>query len=92
MLKPWIGTLFGLLLGILAVGVWLLTFAPHGGVELSSWLFPLSVPVLNLLYPEQSIPVPVWFTGIALHWPLIGLVIDLVRRRNRISSAGSKQP
>jgi hypothetical protein len=56
------------------------TFEPHGGVELSRYLFPLSALVLEHVYPAQSIPVPLWYGGALLQWVLIGALVDFLRR------------
>jgi hypothetical protein len=34
-IRPFIGTLVGVAIGLLAIIVWLVTFEPHGGPELS---------------------------------------------------------
>ena len=61
----------------------MLTFEPHGGVELSRYLFPLSRLILGRMYPSQSIPVPLWYGGALLQWLAFGAVIDLLRRAFR---------
>ena len=65
---------------MLAIVIWMLTFQPHGGVELSRHLFPLSALILERMYPAQSIPVPLWNGGALLQWLVIGLLVDLLRR------------
>ena len=77
------GTLCGLGAGVLAIVIWMLTFEPHGGVELSRYLFPLSRLILGRMYPAQSIPVPLWYGGALLQWLAFGAVIDLLRRAIR---------
>ena len=65
---------------MLAVIIWMLTFQPHGGVELSMYLFPLSAVVLDRMYPAQSIPVPLWYAGALFQWLAVGGLVDLLRR------------
>lgn len=84
--RPFIGTLCGTALGVVAIIIWMLTFEPHGGPELSRYLFPLSALALGRLYPAQSIPVPLWY-GVALfQWIILGAVVDLLRRGFRRDS------
>ena len=77
--KLWFWTAIGIVLGIVSVAVWLLTFQPHGGVELSAYLFPGTRWLLIRLYPHENIPVPVFYWSAFLHWPIVGTVIDLFR-------------
>jgi hypothetical protein len=79
-LRPYIATSCGIGVGVLAVVVWMLTFQPHGGVELSRYLFPLTVAVLERVYPAQPIPVAIWFGGAVFQWVAIGALVDLIRR------------
>ena len=79
-IRPNIGTLCGLAVGVLAIIIWMVTFQPEGGVELSLYLFPLSAIILERMYPAQSIPVPLWFGGAVLQWLLLGAFVDLQRR------------
>ena len=79
-IRPYIGTLCGIAVGVLAVVIWMVTFQPHGGVELSRYLFPLSAFILERMYPAQSIPVPLWYGGALLQWVILGAVVDLLRR------------
>ena len=81
LLKRWRYTGVGIVVGFLAVAVWIATFAPHGGVELSAYLFPVARLLLGIIFPQQSIPPLVWFGSMLLHWPLIGFVMDLIRGR-----------
>ena len=84
--RPFLATLCGLFVGLCAAGLWMLTYSPHGGVELSAYLFPLATWVLGRLYPAQSIPAGMWYGGALLQWLLLGAVVDLVRaivRRRR---------
>jgi hypothetical protein len=74
-----VGTICGLFVGVAAIALWMFTFSPHGGVELSAFLFPLSRVVLAWLYPAQSVPVGMWYGGALLEWVLIGSVVDVVR-------------
>src|SRR5438876_10871002 len=50
MLRQWLFTVIGAIVGILAIAVWIVTFQPHGGVELSGYLFPCSRSLLRLLF------------------------------------------
>lgn len=79
-IRAYIGTLCGIGFGVVAVVIWMLTFQPHGGVELSRYLFPLSAPVLGHMYPQQSIPVPLWYGVALLQWLGVGAFVDLLRR------------
>jgi len=81
--RPYIGTLCGIAVGVLAIVIWMLTFEPHGGVELSWYLSPMSVLILKRAYPEQSIPVPLWYGVGFLQWVLIGAFGDLLLRAFR---------
>lgn len=78
-LRAFTGTLCGFLIGILAIAVWVLTFEPHGGPELSHYLFPLSAAILGYIYPNTSIPVAVWYGGALLQWIALGVLVDLLR-------------
>ena len=85
--RPYFGTLCGIGVGVLAIVIWMLTFQPHGGVELSHNLFPLSALILErIYYPTQSIPVPLWYGGALLQWLVVGAVVDLLRRAFRRKS------
>jgi hypothetical protein len=84
--RPFIGTLVGSVVGVLAVIIWMLTFEPHGGPELSRYLFPVSAIVLERMFPTQSIPVPLWYAGALLHWLVPGALVDLLRRAFRKES------
>jgi len=64
----------------------MLTFEPHGGVELSRYLFPLSALVLHRMYPAASIPVPLWYGGALFQWVAVGALTDLLRRGFRRKS------
>ena len=79
-IRPLIGTLCGIAVGVLAIAVWMLTFEPHGGPELSRYLFPVSAIILDRMYPTQSIPVPLFYGGALLQWVVLGVLIDLLRR------------
>ena len=79
-IRPYIGILCGFGVGVLPVIIWMLTFQPHGGVELSRYLFPLSALVLERVYPTQSIPVSLWYGGALLQWLVVGALVDLLRR------------
>lgn len=78
-LRRYSGSICGCGVGILAIAIWISTFDPHGGVELSRYLFPFSAAILNLIYPEQSVPVLLWYTGAFLQWVFIGVIVDVVR-------------
>jgi hypothetical protein len=73
------GTTCGFVVGISAIALWIATFSPHGGVELSAFLFPISRVVLQAFFPNQSIPVLLWYVGALLQWILLGAFVDLVR-------------
>jgi hypothetical protein len=79
-MRAYIGTLCGIAVGVLAVVIWMLTFKPHGGVELSPYLFPLSPPILERIYPAQSSPVLVWYGLAFTQWLFLGALVDLLRR------------
>jgi len=86
-IRPYIGTVCGFGVGVLAIIIWMLTFQPHGGVELSHFLFPVSALILErIYYPAYSIPVPLWYGGALLQWLAIGAVVDLLRRAFRRES------
>jgi hypothetical protein len=67
-------------IGMVAIVIWMLTFQPHGGVELSRYLFPLSTFILEQVYPAQSIPVPLWYGGALLQWVAVGTLFDFLHR------------
>jgi hypothetical protein len=77
--RPFIGTLVGTAISLIAIVVWLVTFEPHGGPELSHYLFPGSAILLERMFPSRSIPVPLWYSGALLHWVFPGLLVDLLR-------------
>jgi hypothetical protein len=77
--RPLVGTLCGTGVGVLAIAVWMLTFEPHGGLELSRYLFPVSAFVLQRLYPAESVPVLLWYGGALLQWIALGALSDLLR-------------
>ena len=79
-LRGYIGTVCGIAVGVLAIIIWMLTFDPHGGVEFSRYLFPLSALVLKRIYPAQSIPVPIWYGAAFVQWLCLGVLVDLLRR------------
>jgi len=83
--RPLRFTMIGAVLGVLAVVVWIATFEPHGGVELSSVLFPLWGLAADVLFHERSVPVLAWYAGALLHWPILGAVVDLGRAMRRPS-------
>jgi hypothetical protein len=87
-IRPYLGTVWGAGLGVLAVAIWMLTFQPHGGFELSRYLFPFSAFILEHIYPDQAIPVPLWYCGAVLQWTVIGAIVDLLRNifRKKVQS------
>jgi hypothetical protein len=78
-LQVFIGSLCGLVMGVITIIIWILAFEPHGGIELSPYLFPLSAPILNRFYPGQSIPVPIFYGLPFLQWVLAGMLVDFLR-------------
>ena len=74
---------------MLAIVIWMLTLQPHGGVELSRYLFPLSGLILERMYPAQSIPVPLWYGVALLQWIVLGALVDLLGRVFRRESGHS---
>jgi hypothetical protein len=79
-MRPFIGTLIGTAIGLLATIAWMVTFEPHGGPEGSHYLFPGSAILLERMFPSRSIPVPLWYGGAFLNWVIPGVVVDLLRR------------
>lgn len=64
----------------MAIIIWMVTFQPHGGVELSHYLFPVSALILaRIYYPAHSIPVALCYGGALLQWIFIGVMVDLLR-------------
>ena len=78
-------TILGSIASVLAVLVWVITFQPHGGVELSAYLFPVSRLLLQWIYPHESIPPTIWYVSALLHWFFIGASVDIVRYVTRRS-------
>ena len=64
--------------------VWMITFQPHGGVELSRYLLPLSSLVFDRLYPSESVPVVAWYAVGFFQWVFAGVIVDLLRRAFRV--------
>src|SRR5258706_15549899 len=91
-LRPYLGSLCGFGVGVIAIGIWMLTFEPHGSVELSRYLFPLNAIILERMYPAQSIPVPLWYGGALLQWLVLGGLVDLLRRVLRRESRHDTTP
>lgn len=89
-IRSYIGTLVGTAIGLTAIVVWLATFEPHGGPELSHYLFPGSAILLERMFPTCSIPVPLWYVGALLHWVIPGVFVDLLRRAFRRESRHEK--
>jgi len=77
-IRPCIATLAGFVAGVLAVAIWMATFEPHGGVELSRYFFSLSAVVLERIYPGESVPALVWYGFALLQWVTLGVVVDLL--------------
>jgi hypothetical protein len=82
-IQPYVATLCGIIVGALAVVIWMLTFQPHGGAELPRYLFPLSAFILERLYPAQSIPVALWYGCALLQWVSVGVLVDILRKAFR---------
>lgn len=82
-IRPYIGTLCGIFAGVLAIVIWALTFDPQGGTELSRYLFPASAAILARMYPNQSIPVRLWYGGALLQWIILGALVDVIRKTFR---------
>ena len=72
-------TILGGLVSLVAVLTWIATFEPHGGVELSGYLFPAWSWLAGVLFTGRSVPVPVWYGGALLHWVLLGALVDFLR-------------
>ncbi|MDB5290112.1 MAG: hypothetical protein JWL69_1353 [Phycisphaerales bacterium] len=77
--RPMLATAYGTVVGLVAFAVWAFTFSPHGGIELSAFLFPISAFVLEHAYPSQPKPALLWFGGAIFQWALIGAAIDVAR-------------
>ena len=75
-IRPYFGTLSGAVLGVAAIVIWALTFEGHGGIEHSRYLFPLSRPILERIYPAQDIPASIWFGIAFIQWLLLGVLLD----------------
>ena len=66
-------TLLGTVIGIAAIVIWMMTFDPHGGVELSGFLFPISSSLLSsVVFPHESVPVLIWYLGAFFQWFCLG--------------------
>ena len=78
--RPWLWTACGAAAGVLAIAAWLATFDPHGGVDWSPWLFPLSSAALERRYPFRSVPVPLFYASALLQWIVANAAVDLLRR------------
>lgn len=76
-------TTLGGLVGLASVVAWIVTFEPHGNVELSAYLFPAWSWLAGVLFAGRSIPVPVWYGGALLHWVVLGVVVDVIRELRR---------
>lgn len=84
---PYVGTVCGAAVGVLAIAIWMLTFQPHGGVELSRYLFPFSALILKRIYPAQSIPVEGWYGTALLQWVFLGALVDVLRKLRLTAAA-----
>jgi len=82
-IRPFIGTLAGFAVELITIIAWLITFEPHGGRELSHYLFPGSALLLERMFPACSIPVFLWYAGALFHWVIPGVLVDLFRRAFR---------
>jgi len=78
-LRPCIATLCGFAAGVLALAIWMFTFDPSTGIELSRYLFPASAAILSRMHPNTSIPVPLWYCGALLQWIILGTLVDIIR-------------
>lgn len=76
-------TILGGLVGPVAVLLWIATFEPHGGVELSGCLFPAWSWLSRVLFAGRSVPAPVWYGGAVLHWVVLGALVDFFRELRR---------
>jgi hypothetical protein len=72
-------TAVGFVVSVAAVAIWIGTFSPHGGVELSGYLFPGARWICEFLYPQESVPALVFYGSALLHWPFVGFVVDVVQ-------------
>jgi hypothetical protein len=50
---------------------------------LSHYLFPISAIVLERMYGDKAIPVPLWYGGALLQWICAGVAIDYLRKVRR---------
>lgn len=80
---PCFWTAVGGIISVLALIFWMVTFEPHGGVELSMYLFPGSSWLFGLSYQHENVPVLLWYACALLHWTLVGAGIDVVRLLRR---------
>ena len=80
-IRPYLGTISGIVLGIVTIIIWMLTYNVHPGVDYSRNLFPLSCFVLKQknLYSSMYIPYALWYWAAFLNWFLPGVCVDLVR-------------
>jgi len=73
------------LAGLAAVFVWMATFEPHGGTNLSACLFPISAITAQVFFPHTSFPVALWYSLAVGQWIAFGMVVDLLRAVRRAS-------
>jgi hypothetical protein len=83
--SKFLGTRIGAGAGVLAICVWMVTFAKEGDVELSRFLFPISAMLLERHYYSagEAIPPMLRYSGALLHWLLPGIAFDLGRAIRR---------
>jgi len=79
-IRPYLGTISGIVLGIVTIVIWMLTYEAPPGVDYSWKLFPLSCWVLGRhLYSPIYVPFAVWYCAAFLQWLLAGVSVDLLR-------------
>src|SRR5688572_12110450 len=77
--RPWFWTCVGVVLSVCAVALWIATFEPHGGAELSWFLFPIARLVLDFLFRGKDIDPVLWYGSAVLQWAAVGALLDLGR-------------
>jgi len=79
-IRPYLGTISGIVLGIVTIVIWMMTYEGYPGVDYSWDLFPLSCWVLGRdLYSPINVPFALWYWGAFLQWLLAGVSVDLLR-------------
>jgi hypothetical protein len=85
MKSHYIGTIVGAILGVILIMIWMVTYEPHGGMNLSFYLFPISALILAFAFEGKDVPVVLWYVGAFLQWLSIGIAFDfiayLIRRK-----------